>query len=245
MTRVAFTHITSGRNLPSKPALEVLLDFVGRSDRLPLMLELLAMAKLKPDQLGTVESSMNDFELFVGLEAVASDIEAFETMAINGLLQTEAYAHELIAYHASITLGVNIKQSVALRMGRQSVLMRENPAEFWCVIEEQALRRPVGNAAVMAEQFDHLLEITRHPNVNLQVIPHEVGLHPALKGPFFLFRFEDDWRVAYEETRRFAYYYDTPDAVEDYTKVMNHLRHLALSPKRSRALLGKLRKDVQ
>ncbi|HEX3648118.1 MAG TPA: Scr1 family TA system antitoxin-like transcriptional regulator, partial [Pseudonocardiaceae bacterium] len=65
------------------------------------------MAKLKPDQLGTVESSMNDFELFVGLEAVACDIEAFESMAVNGLLQTEAYARELIAYHASITLGVN------------------------------------------------------------------------------------------------------------------------------------------
>jgi uncharacterized protein DUF5753/helix-turn-helix protein len=245
MTRVAFTHITSGRNLPSKPALEVLLDFVGRPDRLPLMLELLAMAKLKPDQLGTVESSMNDFELAVGLEAVATNIEAFEPMAVYGLLQTEAYARALIAYHASISLRVNVEQSVALRMSRQSVLTRETPAELWCVIEEQALRRPVGNAAIMAEQLDHLLEITRRPNVNVQVIPHEVGLHPALKGAFFLLTFDDDWRVAYEETRRFAYYYDVPDALDDYTKVMNHLRHLALNPKRSRALLSKLRKDVQ
>ncbi|HKN97050.1 MAG TPA: helix-turn-helix domain-containing protein [Pseudonocardiaceae bacterium] len=29
MTRVAFTHIASGRNLPSKAALEVLLDYDG------------------------------------------------------------------------------------------------------------------------------------------------------------------------------------------------------------------------
>jgi hypothetical protein len=35
--------------------------------------------------------------------------------AVNGLLQTEAYARELIAYHASITLGVNVEESMALR----------------------------------------------------------------------------------------------------------------------------------
>jgi hypothetical protein len=55
--------------------------------------------------------------------------------------------------------------------------------------------------------------MTGRPNVNLQVVPHEVGVHPALQGAFFLLRFEDDWRVAYEETRRSAYYYDSPEAV--------------------------------
>jgi hypothetical protein len=167
-------------------------------------------------------------------------------MIVNGLLQTEAYARELIAYHASVTLGVNVEAGVALRLQRQSVITRElSPAELWWVTEEQALRRPVGDAAVMAGQLDHLLEMTGHPNINIQVIPHEVGVHPALKGAFFLLRFEDDWRVAYEETRRLAYTYDAPDAVEDYTKVMNHLRHLALSPKRSRVLISKMRKEIQ
>jgi Domain of unknown function (DUF5753) len=252
MTRVGFTHLVSGKNLPSRPALEILLGFFGREDRIPLMLELLAVAKLRPNQQSTVQqdiepySSMNDFELAVGLEGVASGIEAFEPMLVHGLLQTEAYARELIGYHASITLGVHVEQSVALRLRRQTALTREtSPAELWCVVEEQALRRPVGGPEVMAGQLDHLLEMTRRPNVNLQVIPREVGVHPALKGAFFLLRFEDDWRVAYEETRRSAYYYDSPEAVEDYGKVLNHLRHLALSPKRSRAVIAELRKDVQ
>lgn len=252
MSRVGFTHLVSGKNLPSRPALEVLMDFFGRPDRIPLMLELLAVARLKPDQQGTVQqdiepsSSMNDFALAIGLEAVAGGIEVFEPMLITGLLQTEAYARELIAYHASITLGVNIEDSVALRLQRQSVVTREaSPAELWCVAEEQVLRRPVGDPAVMVGQLDHLLETTQHPNINFQVIPREVGVHPALKGAFCLFRFEDDWRVAYEETRRFAYYYDSPDAVEDYEKVMNHLRHVALDPKRSRALIAKARKEIQ
>jgi hypothetical protein len=141
---------------------------------------------------------------------------------------------------------VNIDASVALRLQRQSAITREaSPAELWWVTEEQALRRPVGDAAVMAGQLDHLLEMTGHPNINVQVIPREVGVHPALTGAFFLLRFEDDCRVGYEETRRIAYYYDSPDAVEDYTKVMNHLRHLALNPRRSRALIAKVRKEVQ
>lgn len=252
VSRVGFAHLVSGKNLPSRPALEVLMDFFGRPDRVPMMLELLAVARLKPDQQGTVQqdiessSSMNDFELFIGLEGVATGIEVFESLLITGLLQTEAYARELITYHASIALGVNIEDSVALRLRRQSAITREaSPAELWCVVEEQALRRPVGGATVMAEQLDHLLGMTQRPNINFQVIPREVGVHPALKGAFFLLRFEDDWRVAYEETRRVAYYYDAPDAVEDYTKVMNHLRHLALSPKRSRALIAKVRKEIQ
>jgi hypothetical protein len=250
MSRVGFSHLISGRNLPSRPALEILMDFLGRPDRVPLMLELLVVAKLKPYQQGTQDiessSSMNDFELAVGLEAVAAGIEVFDPMIVNGLLQTEAYARELIAYHGSITLGVNVEESVALRLRRQSAITREDsPAELWCVVEEQVLRRPVGDPAVMAGQLDHLLEMGARANVNLQVIPHEVGVHPALKGAFFLLRFDDDWRMAYEETRRSAYYYDTPEALEDYEKVMNHLRHLALNPKRSRALLAKVRKDVQ
>ncbi|WP_291409113.1 DUF5753 domain-containing protein [Actinophytocola sp.] len=216
------------------------------------MLDLLAVAKLKPNQQGTVQqeveatSSMNDFELFLGLEAVATSIEVFEPMLVTGLLQTEAYARELIAYHASITPGVNIVESLALRLRRQSVITRDaNPAELWCVIEEQALRRPVGGPEVMAGQLDHLLAMTERPNINFQVIPREVGVHPALKGAFFLLRFDDDWRVAYEETRRAAYYYDNPEAVEDYGMVVNHLRHLTLNPKRSRAFIARVRKDLQ
>ncbi len=251
MSRVGFTQLVSGKNLPSRPALEVLMDFFGRPDRIPLLLELLAVAKLKPNQQSTVHqdieasSSMNDFELAIGLEGVATAIEVFDPMIVNGLLQTEAYARELIAYHASITLGVDVEASVALRMRRQSAVTREaTPAELWWVVEEEALRRPVGDTAVMAAQLDHLLDMIKRPNINIQVIPHDVGVHPALQGAFFLLRFEDDWRVAYEETRRSAYYYDRPDAVEDYGKVMNHLRHLALNPKRSRALIAKVRKEI-
>ncbi|HEX5113654.1 MAG TPA: helix-turn-helix transcriptional regulator [Pseudonocardiaceae bacterium] len=240
MSRVAFTHITSGRNLLSKPALEVLLDFVGRPDRLPLMLQLLALAKSKSDQ--PAESSVHDVELAVGLEGLAVHIEAFAPMTVHSLLQTQGYARELIVHWEP---GVDVERNVALRLGRQSVLTRENPAELWCVIEEQALRRPIGDATVMAGQFDHLLEITNRPNVTVQVLPHDVGPHPALKGAFVLLTIDDGWRVAYEVTRRSVHYHDLPEALDDYATAMSHLRRLALNPKRSRTFLAMLRKETR
>jgi transcriptional regulator with XRE-family HTH domain len=111
MTRVGFTHMISGKNLPSRPALEILLDFFGRPDRIPMMLELLSVAKLKPNQQGemhqNVESSstMNDFELAIGLAGVATTIEVFDPVIVNGLLQTEAYARELITYRLDHSRG--------------------------------------------------------------------------------------------------------------------------------------------
>ncbi|ONI79303.1 hypothetical protein ALI144C_26110 [Actinosynnema sp. ALI-1.44] len=41
-SRVAFTHMVTGRNLPAKPALEILMSYFGSPDHIPRMLELLA-----------------------------------------------------------------------------------------------------------------------------------------------------------------------------------------------------------
>jgi Domain of unknown function (DUF5753) len=237
----------AGSNLPNQSNIEVLLNFYGQPDKFPMMAELLAVARLKTPQAGnTPASTVDDFELFLGFEAFAKGIEVFDPRVVTGLLQTEAYARELITYHASITPGVHIEQSLAVRRERQAVITRaDNPAELWVVMEEQALRRPVGSPAVMAEQLDHLLAATERPNVTVQVVPQNVGVHPALTGAFSLLRFEDDWRVTYEEARRSAYYHDSAEAVEDYDRVMNHLRHLTLTPQRSRALMIELRKEVQ
>jgi len=251
LSRVGFTHFVSGKNLPSRPALEIILGFFDRPDRTQVMFDLLAAAKRKPDPRATQHeidamSSINDFELFLGLESFATLIEIFEPMLITGLLQTEAYARELIAYYSFNASGVPIDEHIRVRMRRQEAVTREaNPAELWCVVEERALRRPIGSQKLMAAQFDHLLNMSARPNVNLQVVPHEVGMHPAHKGAFFMLRFDDDWRVAYEETRRAAYYYDKPEAIEDYDRAMNHLRHLSLDPKQSRAFISKLRKELE
>jgi hypothetical protein len=247
LSRPGFTLITRGTNLPSKSALIVLAkDVFHREDRLQPMVELLAIAKLKPSKSGPPPTrTIEDFALFVGLEGSAAGIEVFEPAVVSGLLQTEAYARELMNYDASIRVGVDVEQALEIRTQRQKTLLRtESPTNLWFFCEEHALRRPVGGPTVLAGQYDHLLTMTDRPNVNLQIIPHEVAVHPALSGAFTMFRFEDDWRVAYEATQRSAYYYDQAEAVEQYDHVLNHLRHLTLTPKESRAMLAKMRKEL-
>ncbi|OKI18073.1 hypothetical protein A6A25_10800 [Saccharothrix sp. CB00851] len=70
-------------------------------------------------------------------------------------------------------------------MERQRRLFaEENPLALHAIIEESALHRPVGDADVMKGQLEHLLELGARPNVDVQVIRTEVGVHSATTGSF-------------------------------------------------------------
>ena len=62
---------------------------------------------------------------------------------------------------------------------RQAVIGR---AYLTAIIDEHVIRRPVGSAAVMAEQCGHLAGIAGRPRIELHVIPEgtNVGLWGAL-----------------------------------------------------------------
>ena len=76
-------------------------------------------------------------------------------------------------------------------------------------------------------------------------MPREIGAHLALRGGFSVLTIDDDWRVAFEQTRRSAHHYDASAALDDYTTVLTRLRHLALDPKHSQTLLTTLRKETR
>src|SRR5258708_26964908 len=86
-------------------------------------------------------------------------------------------------------------------MARQAVLTRAMPVHLWVVLDEAALRRPVGGPDVMRGQLEHLIEVSARPNVTLQIIPLERGGHAAAGGPFSIprFRERDLPHVAYLE----------------------------------------------
>ncbi|MFC7617731.1 DUF5753 domain-containing protein [Actinokineospora soli] len=114
----------------------------------------------------------------------------------------------------------------------------DEPAELDCLADECALRRSVGGAVVMGEQYDHLIAMSERPNVSLRVLP--AGLRPPRTGAFQLIRTEDAV-VAYQETRRSAHYYSEPEAVADYQRLLDELRERALDPDRSRDLIAGLK----
>src|SRR6201996_3392375 len=144
------------------------------------------------------------FEPYISLEAAASVIRNYEVQFVPGLLQSPAYAREVIQLgHPSIT-GDELNRRVELRMGRKRLLTRPTSPRLWAALDEAVLRRPMGDVAVMREQIDHLLEMTAHPNVTLQIVPFNVGGHSAAGGPFSILRFAEPELsdVVYLEQRR-------------------------------------------
>ena len=117
-------------------------------------------------------------------EQVAVRLRGFEPMVVPGLLQTEGYARAL--FTGRIGNNGDAEEAVRVRLERKAAITRDdNPAEFLAVIDEWVLRRPVGGPQVMAEQVAHLVQMSRRPNVVIQVIPASTGVHDGLDGAGF------------------------------------------------------------
>jgi transcriptional regulator with XRE-family HTH domain len=184
------------------------------------------------------------FQTYVGLEGAASHINTYEVQFVHGLLQTEEYAHGVVASgHRTQLPDDEIDRRVALRMERQKLLLAENAPHFLCILDEAALRRPFGSAAVMDAQLEHLAEISERPNVTLQVVPFRLGGHAAESGAFTLLRFpESDLSdVVYLEQLTSALYLDKREEVERYDRVLDRLVEFSHSPSETRDLLRKIR----
>jgi transcriptional regulator with XRE-family HTH domain len=163
-------------------------------------------------------------EPYFGLEAAAAFIRNYQLQFVPGLLQTEDYARALIQLGNALAED-DIGRRVAARLSRQDVLLRENAPRLWTVMDEGALRRPLGGRAVMRDQLRRLIEMCDHPAVTLQILPFASGAHPAMGGPFTILRFaEPDLRdVVYIEQLTSALYLDKPTEVDSYLEVMEQL----------------------
>ena len=105
------------------------------------------------------------FQAYLGLEAAAALIRTYELQFVPGLLQTQEYARAVVLLGHGRALPAEIDRRVALRMRRQQVLHRKDPPQLWAVVDEAALRRPIGGPAVMRQQVTALIDATRLPNV--------------------------------------------------------------------------------
>jgi len=163
-------------------------------------------------------------EPYFGLEAAASFIRTYELQFVPGLLQTEDYARSLIRL-GNAPAEDDVVRRVEARLSRQQILLRESPPRLWAVMDEGALRRPIGGRTVMRDQVRHLIEMCDHPYVTLQILPFHSGAHPAMGGPFTILRFsEPDLRdVVYIEQLTSALYLDKPTEVDSYLEVMEQL----------------------
>jgi len=186
------------------------------------------------------------FEAFLGLEGAASVIRTFELQFVYGLFQTEDYARAVTLLGNKTASAEEIDRRVSVRLKRQAVLTSPEPPQVWSVMDEAALRRPVGGRTVMRAQLAHLIEVASQPQVTIQVVPFARGGHAAAGGSFTVLRFAEPEvpDIVYIEQLTSALYLDSREDVDHYLEVMNELSTEALTPARSAALLAEITKET-
>jgi len=182
------------------------------------------------------------FRTYVDLESAASLIRCYEGQFVPGLLQTDAYMRAVVQGAHLADSAEEMGRRVRLRLARQTLLTREHPPRLWAVIDEAALRRPVGGPEVMRGQLERLVEATKLANVTLQVLPFASGAHSAMVGSFTVLRFADRELpdVVYLEHLTSALYLDKPDEVDRYLHVMESVCVHAAPPDQTVELLDQL-----
>lgn len=182
------------------------------------------------------------FQSYLGLEAAAAIIRTYEVQFVPGLLQTREYARAVVLLGHGAAAPAEIDQRVSLRMQRQQLVQRPDAPQLWAVVDEAALRRPIGGPEVMRGQLTALIEATRVPAIRLQIIPFDAGGHAAAGGAFTILRFDDQDLpdIVYIEQLTSAIYLDKRDDVDHYAAAMERLCVEAEPPERTRDILGRI-----
>ena len=186
------------------------------------------------------------FSAFVSLEGEASVIRAYEPHYVPGLLQIPSYARAVLRAGQPHASAEEIDRLLTVRVERQALLTRPQAPLLWVVMDETVLRRPIGGPQVMRDQFAALIEATERPNVRLQVIPFSVGPHPAMYGPFHIFRFQvkEIPDIAYTESLVGGSYFDDRDDVSTFLEALDRMCAQAAPAQSTRAILDGMRKEI-
>jgi transcriptional regulator with XRE-family HTH domain len=188
------------------------------------------------------------FGSYLGLESVATTLQAYETTLVHGLLQTPDYARAMLRAARPELLEHEIDQLVQFRLRRQQVLTRDDPPPLtlWSVMDEAVLRRQVGGRETMHAQLQRLITASELPNVTLLVMPNELGAHPGLDGPMSILQFETGTRpVVYVEGQAGNLYMEKDDDLRRCQQTMNHILAAAPGPDQSLALIRQIAKEIK
>ena len=175
------------------------------------------------------------FQSYVGMEEAAKSIRVYEPQLIPGLLQIPTYTAAVLAV-CDIPLG-EAERHVVLRKERQHRFL-EGRVKLWAIIEETALRRPVGTREILRDQLRYVLSLSNRPNFTMQIIPAGLGGHAVPSG-FTILRFaESDLPdVAYLEHLTSALYFDKKADVDRYLLAMERLSIVAAQPNQTPDIL--------
>ncbi len=182
------------------------------------------------------------FAPFTEYEAEAKTLRTFQHSLIPGLLQTPDYARAVLATKPNAGQD-QIDKLVLGRLARQAVLRREHPPLMYALIDEGVLYRPVAEQGVMYEQIMHLVEMSREPNITIQVVPYTAGGHSGLLGACTIAETIDKPGIVAIEDACDGRVAEDAEMVDLARMVFEALRSEAMNPSASRTLMEKVAKE--
>ncbi|MFF3324687.1 Scr1 family TA system antitoxin-like transcriptional regulator [Streptomyces sp. NPDC002889] len=234
MSRTHIAHIEAGRRRPDVAdarRLDQVLKTGGFFERFLPTLDGRAVAE--------------HFAEALEFEQQATVIREYAPKLVPGILQTQAYAREVLGSGHPPKNEEERDRLLVTRLERAHILDNFDSPVVWTMLDEAVLRRPVGGSAVMCEQLRHILALGESRRIRVHVLPFSVGAHAMLEGFVSLMWFDDLPPIAYVEGLKSGRVWEVPSVVRQCQEVYDHALGDALSHRESLALIRSVAEEYE
>ncbi|KAF4405949.1 hypothetical protein GCU69_27515 [Streptomyces lycii] len=147
------------------------------------------------------------------------------------MLQTRVYASAIHRSSYARPAGrLATDRALGFRLRRQEVLTVAHAPRFHATVHESALRVRYGGREVVRDQLLRLMEVSRLPNVTVQVFPQEADA-PAFTHPFMVVEWDvKELSTVLVDQLEGSTYLGEARRVGEYRAIFERLSELALPP---------------
>ncbi|MDT3400806.1 DUF5753 domain-containing protein [Streptomyces sp. B1866] len=114
---------------------------------------------------------------------------------------------------------------------------RAEPPFYWSIIDEAALKRPIGGNRVMRVQLEYLLQAAENPHITVQVLPFTQRAHPMLGGNLTILALKEGGMVGAVESLKTAEPVESPRKIVELIQLFEMACSQALSKTESLDLI--------
>jgi transcriptional regulator with XRE-family HTH domain len=229
-----------GKRVPSLEEVGALLAIYGVVGKKKARILELTRAANTPGWWEAGDKLPRQLPALITFESQATGIINFGPLLIPGLLQTHNYMRAVMHYAGVSESDADAR--IAARIRRQTLLTMSRGPSYLAIIDEAALRRPIGGSLVMADQIHKLIEMAELPNVTIRVIPFRRGGYLAF-GMFSLLEFTKAPPIVHLEHGLVGAFLHKPEETCTFRNSTDTMLKIALEPVESVDFLARMAAD--
>ncbi|MFE8013475.1 helix-turn-helix domain-containing protein [Streptomyces antibioticus] len=162
---------------------------------------------------------------------------------IPGLLQTEAYARQILGYRVPELPSAELELRVRHRLDRHAILERSTP--YTAVIHEAALRIRVDDRAAAHTQLDHVLDLSERDHITVRVIPFDLDRFAGADSAMvYVGGTVPKLDTVVRDGPHGTAFIDSEAQLGRFRTLFRRMEGVSLDPERSRAFVHQLAKEM-